>query len=125
MLLVSLARDTFHLEIGAHSAVVLRVDEMLDAEGTQLAKHLHNRWLAPKSEEQFARLQIAGPLVVSADVPGAKELGPYDDCSMFDGVAYVDGRAFAFADVERHDWYVKDAGGHWKVLRVRFHRTGP
>jgi hypothetical protein len=55
----------------------------------------------------------------------AQTLGPYQRLSMFDGVAYVDGRVFAFTDVQQQDWYVHDAGAHWPAMRVSFHATGP
>jgi hypothetical protein len=44
---------------------------------------------------------------------------------MFDGVAYVDRRVFAFTDIQQRDWYVHDAGEHWPAMRIAFHPTGP
>ena len=41
------------------------------------------------------------------------------------GQAHVDGRAFAFTDVQQRDWYMHDAGAHWPAMRLSFHRTGP
>ena len=41
------------------------------------------------------------------------------------GVGYVEGRVFAFTDLQNGDWYVHDAGVHWPTIRVAFHQTGP
>ena len=124
-LLISLRRDLHELELGVHGAVVLKYDELCRADGeTPLARHRHNRWIGRPAEE-YATLQVLGPLVVSTTVGNPQALGPYLQLSMFDGVAYVDGRVFAFTDVQQRDWYMHDAGAHWPAMRVSFHRTGP
>jgi hypothetical protein len=124
-LLVSIGRETLKLELGAHAAVVLKYDELCHADGeTLLARHRNNRWLAEAGEE-FATLEILGPLVVTPAAGKTPSLGPYQRLSMFDGVAYVDRRVFAFTDVQQQDWYVHDVGVHWPAMRVSFHRTGP
>ena len=124
-LLVSLRRETQERELGAHAAVVLKYDELRYADGERLlARHRNNRWIAQVGEE-FARLVIVGPLVVTPAVGETPTLGPYQQLSMFDGVAYVDGRVFAFTDIQQQDWYVHDVGAHWPAMRVSFHGTGP
>ena len=124
-LLVSLRREIHELELGAHAAVVLRYDELRHADGeTLLARHRHNRWIADAGDE-YARLQILGPLVVTTAGGKTVSLGPYQRLSMFDGVAYVDDRVFAFTDIQQEDWYVHDADEHWPAMRISFHRTGP
>ena len=124
-LLVSIRRELHELELGAHAAVVLRYDELCHSDGERLvARHRHNRWVADTGEE-FARLEILGPLIVTPAAARTPPLGPYQRISMFDGVAYVDGRVFAFTDVQQQDWYVHDAGAHWPAMRIAFHRTGP
>ncbi|HET7366122.1 MAG TPA: hypothetical protein VFJ70_21310, partial [Burkholderiales bacterium] len=62
--------------------------------------------------EEFATLEILGPLIVTPAAARTPPLGPYQRLSVFDGVAYVDGRVFAFMDVQQQDWYVHDAGAH-------------
>jgi hypothetical protein len=123
-LLVSLRRETHELELGAHAALVLRYDELCGEDGeTPLARHRYNRWIAGTGEE-FATLQIVGPLLVTTEGK-AQTLGPYLRLSMFDGVAYVDERVFAFTDIQQHDWYMHDIGAHWPAMRISFHGTGP
>ncbi len=125
-LLVSLRRELHQLELGAHDAVLLEYDQLCPAGGeAPLARHRHNRWIAERDEE-FATLEVLGPLVVTTRDGKTLSLGPYERLSMFDGVAYVDGRAFAFTDVQQRDWYMHDAGAHWPAMRLSFHRrTGP
>lgn len=124
-LLVSIRRELHELELGAHAAVVLKYDELLYSDGERrLARHRNNRWIADTGDE-YARLEILGPLIVTPTVGKPETLGPYQRLSMFDGVGYVDGRVFAFTDVQQRDWYVHDAGAHWPALRISFHRTGP
>jgi hypothetical protein len=106
-LLVSIGRETLKLELGAHAAVVLKYDELCHADG------------------EFATLEILGPLVVTPAAGKTPSLGPYQRLSMFDGVAYVDRRVFAFTDLQQQDWYVHDIDMHWPAMRVSFHRTGP
>src|SRR5262245_20246536 len=114
-LLVSIRRELHELELGAHAAVVLKHDELLYSDGERLlARHRNNRWIAGSGEE-FARLEILGPLVV-APAAGKTPLGPYMRLSMYDGVGYVDGRVFAFTDIQQQDWYVHDAGAHWPAI---------
>ena len=125
-LLINLARETLKLELGAHASVDLRYDELRTGDGeSALARHRNNRWIGDNRQE-FATLEILGPLVVTTTASGKTvTLGPYQRLSMFDGVAYVDRRVFAFTDVQQRDWYVHDAGAHWPAMKVSFHRTGP
>jgi hypothetical protein len=104
---------------------VLKYDELCSSEAERsLARHRNNRWIAGTGEE-FATLHILGPLVVTTAGGKPLTLGPYERLSMFDGVAYVDGRAFAFTDIQQGDWYMHDVGAHWPAMRLVFHRTGP
>ncbi|HET7366289.1 MAG TPA: hypothetical protein VFJ70_22145 [Burkholderiales bacterium] len=124
-LLVSVRRELHELEFGAHPALVLRYDELRRSDGeTPVVRHRNNRWIADTGEE-FATLEILGPLIVTPAAARTPPLGPYQRLSVFDGVAYVDGRVFAFMDVQQQDWYVHDAGAHWPAMRISFHRTGP
>lgn len=121
-LLVSVKRGSQELHLGAYAAVLLTYDQLLHAaDNSVLATHRNNRWYA--GGEEYHTLEVVGPLVVSQ--PDGKSLGPYMNASMFDGVAYVDRRVFAFTDVQREDWYVHDAGAHWRELKIAFQRTGP
>ena len=113
------------LELGAHAAVVLRYDELRHSDGERLfARHRHNRWIADTGDE-YATLQVVGPLIVTSTGGKQVTLGPYLRLSMFDGVAYVDGRVFAFTDIQQQDWYMHDVGEHWRAMRIAFQRTGP
>ena len=49
---------------------------------------------------------------------GSKALGPYNAFHLLDGVAYADGRVFAFFDKERQDWYSSLLGNHWQTMIV-------
>jgi hypothetical protein len=85
-LLVSLRRELHQLELGAHGAVLLEYDQLCLAEGeTPLARHRHNRWIA-ETDEEFATLEVLGPLVVTTPDGKTLSLGPYQRLSMFDGV---------------------------------------
>lgn len=37
--------------------------------------------------------------------PGSRALGPYNAFHLLDGVAYAEGRVFAFFDKQQQDWY--------------------
>jgi hypothetical protein len=90
-LLLSLGRETLKRELGARPAVVLKYDELCQADGeTLLARHRINRWIA-EPDQEFATLEIVGPLIVTPIAGETPSLGPYLRLSMFDGVAYVDG----------------------------------
>ena len=121
-LLISLRRGNEELQLGAYPAVLLTYDQLLQVDdGSLLATHRNNRWYA--EGEEYSSLEIIGPLIVRQ--PSGENLGPYTNASMFDGVAYVDGRVFAFTDIQQHDWYMHDVGAHWPAMRISFHRTGP
>ena len=121
-LLISLRRGNEELQLGAYPAVVLTYDELREADDDSvLVKHRNNRWYG--EGEEYSSLEIIGPLIVRG--PDGETLGPYANASMFDGVSYVDRRTFAFTDVQQKNWYVHDAGKHWKQLKISFHRTGP
>lgn len=122
-LLVSLRRQSQEHELGAFSELVLAYDELRQAEdNSSIIRHRNNRWYAEDGQE-FATLDIIGPLVVKSS--SGETMGPYLKLSMFDGVAYVDGRVFAFTDVQREDWYMHDVGAHWNAMRLAFQPTGP
>lgn len=88
-----------------------------------MVRHLNNRWFTEDGDE-YATLDIIGPLVVRGP-DGKTTLGPYATLSMFDGVAHVDNRVFAFTDVQAGDWYMHDIGVHWPEMRILFNPTGP
>jgi len=121
-LLVSLRRQSQEHELGSYPALVLRYAELRSENDEAIIKHLNNRWYA-ESGEEFSTLDVIGPLVIKGS--DGRTLGPYTKLSMFDGVAYVDGRVFAFTDVQREDWYMHDAGAHWAEMRIVFSPTGP
>lgn len=124
-LLVSLDRGTHSLELGAHDTVALTGEELHGVNGEKrlLAKHRHNRWMSEPELEPFVRLQIVGPLFVVAP-SDKRRLGPYQKFATFDGVAYVEDRVFGFWDLAHSDWYVVDAGEHWRELLICFHPSG-
>jgi hypothetical protein len=75
-LLVNLTRETQQLELGAHSAVLVRYGELRSEDCEPLlARHRHNRWIGANGEE-FARLEIIGPLVVTTTSRKPLTLGP-------------------------------------------------
>jgi len=124
-LLVSLDRGTSEVELGAHDVLMATGEELYRVNGDKklLARHRHNRWMMGDEAEPYVRLNIVGPLVVVGPGPAAKQLGPYQKFSTFDGVAYVENRVFGFWDTALRDWYIVDAAAHWAELRIRFHPT--
>ena len=122
-LLISLRRKIEEFQLGAYPSVVLKYDRLCRAdEDHVIVKHLNNRWYTEEGDE-YATLDIIGPFTVKG--PTGKVLGPYANLSMFDGVAHVDNRVFAFTDVQREDWYMHDVGEHWDEIRIAFRPTGP
>lgn len=123
-LLVSLHRyveDEFPL--GSYPQLTLKYDELSRTEDRALVvKHRNNRWYTEEGEE-YATLDVVGPFIIKG--PAGEKLGPYTTLSMFDGVAYVDKRVFAFTDVQKRDWYMHDVGAHWREMVIVFYPTGP
>jgi hypothetical protein len=125
-LLVDLKWGEKQLSLGAHEEIILGFDEIRAAGGDGLlARHRHNRWIAEQNGEQYPTLEVVGPLIIVSHTGAQAPLGPYQNLSTFDGVAYVEGRVFAFTDLQTRDWYVHDRGVHWPSMKVVFHRTGP
>lgn len=124
-LLVSLQRSVEKIELGAFEVLRLVDDDLYEGEGEKrlLARHRHNRWMKADDPEPFVRLEIAGPLLAYG--PADMKLGPYQHFSTFDGVLYVENRVFGFWDAQHKDWYIVDAGEHWKELFISFHTTEP
>jgi len=50
--------------------------------------------------------------------PGSRALGPYNAFHLLDGVAYAEGRVFAFFDKQQQDWYSHSLGNHWSTMIV-------
>lgn len=123
-LLVSVRRHVEdELPLGKYPGLVLRYDELCRADDQSLiVKHRNNRWYTEEGEE-YATLDVVGPFTIKG--PGGETLGPYTTLSMFDGVAYVDKRVFAFTDVQKQDWYMHDVGVHWREMSILFRPTGP
>jgi len=122
-LLVSLGRELPEFDLGEHGAVDLRYDGLYTKDGRMLARHRHNRWIPADSTAHYVRVMILGPLVALS--PDEKtRLGPYEKLAMYNGVAYVEDRVFAFTDLQQNDWYAMSAGQHWPAIRVAF-QQGP
>ena len=124
-LLLSLGRETQTIDLGAHEELVFTIDELKPANGRVIARHRHNRWLHDTNSEPYARVDVIGPLNIRAVGKQTRLYGPYAHFSTVDGVAYVDRRVFAFADLQQRDWYVHDAADHWRGLQLLVHTTGP
>ncbi len=125
-LIVSLDRGAIKQDLGDVQTVVLVGSELVtpDGGGAVIAKHMHNRWIAPeRGGDAFMTLNVAGPLTVLAHGVHDSKLGPYMALSMTDGILYVDQRVFGIWDGENRDWYVKDFGGHCQRLEISFHAT--
>ena len=125
-LIVSLDRGAIKLDLGDFHCVALSGNEvhLPEADDRVIARHIHNRWLSHQHDRQsFMTLNIAGPLVVSAEDEREVKLGPYYAFSMTDGVLYVDQRVFGLWDAQKKDWYLKDTSHHCKRFRVSFFAT--
>ena len=48
----------------------------------------------------------------------SRRYGPYNRFSAVDGMAYTDGKVFAFVDRRVGDWFCYDDGYHWPVMVV-------
>ena len=125
-LIVSLDRGAIKLDLGDYRCVALVGNEVQvpDEENAVVARHVHNRWIPDKrNADAFMSLNIAGPLIVSAQGGEEVKLGPYYSFAMTDGILYVEQRVFGLWDAQNKDWYLKDAAAHCKRFRISFHAT--
>jgi hypothetical protein len=124
-LLVSLSRPAAKRDVGTFKQVALGADELYERDGEDrlLARHRLNRWFAAEDNDPYVSLDIVGPLTASGGQDPASPLGPYQHMSTYDGVLYMDDRAFGFWDRVNQDWYIVDAGVHLKEVRLSFHPT--
>ena len=88
-----------------------------DLEAHPLATHVDHSWLV--QGERFSRIDVPGPLMIDLNRPSqhaTRRSGPFTAFSCVDGVAYVEGRVFAFVDNEMGDWYCLEDNRHWAYL---------
>ena len=125
-LIVSLDRGAIKLDLGDFDCVSLVGNEVQvpDKSDAVIARHIHNRWIADQGEaDSFMSLNIAGPLIISAQDGREAKLGPYYSFAMTDGVLYVEQRVFGLWDAQNKDWYLKDASSHCRRFRISFQAT--
>ncbi len=105
------------LTLGPFDRMIFR-GGTLHAGTAPVAVHVDHSWRV--GNDRYSRLDIAGPLTLLLAREGSnRSYGPYTTFSCVDGVAYSEGRVFAFVDSELGDWYCIEDGHHWKSLEVR------
>ena len=101
-------------------------DGRLKIDGKDTALHVNHQWEA--DGVRFSRFDVEEQVDIRmhTEERTSRIFGPYAHFSCVDGVAYVDGRIFAFYDEQAKDWYGFDDGRHWRRLVVcRAARRGP
>jgi hypothetical protein len=95
------------------------------ASGAILACHRNHQWEI--GGERYFRLDSTSSVKIHfesvsrrAFTPdeSSRRYGPYQQFSSVDGIAYVDGRVFAFIDGKVGDWFSYDDGRHWSIMVV-------
>ena len=122
-LFVALVRDSVRHELGEFDIVRILENEVRAGEPEKvIAWHSQHRWRAEHADQTFNKVEISGPLTVGMGGGSTQAFGPYGNYLYMDGVAYADGRVFAFWDISAADWYLTDVGLHCKSLTIRFVR---
>ena len=93
--------------------------------GALVARHTNHQWEI--GGERYFRLDTTSAVKIHFEMPNrrssesdhrSREYGPYQRFSSVDGIAYVDGRVFAFIDARLRDWFSYADGRHWAVMVV-------
>jgi len=111
---------------GPFSALRLDAETLRDAmTGALVARHRDHQWEI--GGERYFRLDTTSAVKIHFEMPSrrssgsdhtSREYGPYQQFSSVDGIAYVEGRVFAFIDNKVGDWFSYGEGRHWAVMVV-------
>jgi hypothetical protein len=107
--------------VGPFRAVRFDCESVRDADtGAPIALHRDHQWEIEGG--RFARIDAGSRVLVhferTRETQRSRDFGPYERFSAIDGIAYADGRVFAFADGKVGDWFCYDDGRHWPVMIV-------
>lgn len=112
--------------LGPFAAIRLDAETLRDAmTGAILARHKNHQWEI--GGERYFRLDSTSAVKIHFETPSrpssgndhsSREYGPYQRFSSVDGIAYVEGRVFAFIDAKVGDWFSYGDGRHWAVMVV-------
>jgi hypothetical protein len=112
--------------LGPFAAVRIDAETLREASsGAILAHHRDHQWEI--GGERYFRLDSTSAVKIHfesvsrrafAPDESSRRYGPYQEFSSVDGIAYVDGRVFAFIDAKVGDWFSYDDGRHWSAMVV-------
>lgn len=112
--------------LGPFAAVRIDAETLREASsGAILAHHRDHQWEI--GGERYFRLDSTSAVKIhfervsrrgATSDESSRRYGPYQQFSSVDGIAYVDGRVFAFIDGKVGDWFSYDDGRHWSVMVV-------
>jgi hypothetical protein len=94
------------LRMGPMPSFKLAGAAILDHRGTVVARHNGERWTV--ENRLFYRMDCAGPVLVKlegAQLP-AREHGPFEHFSLFNGTAYASRDVFAHYDEDDGKWHL-------------------
>ena len=107
--------------VGPLPGICLERDVLRDTPGgNTIARHRDHAWELPSG--RYSRLDCDGRLAVHFERLDRRDqsqiFGPYQHFSFVDGMAYVNGRIFAFLDTEETGWFCYEDGQTWDVMHV-------
>ena len=97
--------------------------EVLRAEagGDVVAHHEDHHWVVENLKYTRLDCECETPVMVHferIDGSRSKTYGPIQGFSFVDGIAYSEGKVFAFADRSIVDWYCHADGQHWPLMII-------
>ena len=88
-------------------------------DGPVIAHHVRHQWEVDGLS--YYRLDCTATVTVRFEggkIPPSRTFGPFNRFSAVDGLAYTDGKVFAFLDGKVDAWLCYDLGQHWPIMVV-------
>jgi len=107
------------LRIGPMPSFKLAGAAILDHRGAVIARHNGQRWTV--ESRSFYRMDCTGPVMIALEAPElpAREHGPFEHFSLFNGTAYASRDVFAHYDEQDRTWHLHKSEERCTSLLVK------
>jgi hypothetical protein len=110
--------------VGPFSVIRLDTEALFDSSENVIARNRDHQWEIGR--ERYFRLDATAKVRIhfergmneSRQMSKSRDFGPFRLFSAVDGIAYTDGRVFAFADAKVGNWFCYDDGRRWALMVV-------